>query len=70
MFSTLDAKNGVLRYNTAGEGFPILLLAGSPGNSANYLGVVIENLALTNKVIALHQRGTTHFFDIINSFIK
>ncbi len=47
-----------LSYDIAGEGQPVLLLAGGPGLAADYLKPLVERIAKYAQVIVLHQRGT------------
>ena len=54
---TVAAEDVVLHYRTYGEGAPLLLLAGGPGMSGDYLLPVAAELA-EYRTIVLDQRGT------------
>ena len=52
------ADGVVLHYKVAGQGAPILLLAGGPGFSGDFLIPVMNELSKTHQCILLDQRGT------------
>ncbi len=54
---TVAAEDVVLHYRTYGEGAPLLLLAGGPGMSGDYMLPVAAELA-EYRTIVLDQRGT------------
>ena len=47
-----------LYYRTLGEGEPVLLLSGGPGNDCDYMTAVAEQVAKFGRAILLEQRGT------------
>ncbi len=55
---SLVVPNAVLYYSVQGQGQPILLLAGGPGNSADQLSDIAKRLSTTNQCILFEQRGT------------
>jgi len=55
-YTTADGLK--LAFRTFGQGPPLLLLAGGPGQISDYMLPVAERLAQTRKVILPDQRGT------------
>ena len=54
---TVPAQDVVLRYTVHGQGAPVLLLAGGPGMSGDYMLPIAEQLG-DYQTIVLDQRGT------------
>ncbi|MCJ8269015.1 MAG: alpha/beta hydrolase, partial [Psychrosphaera sp.] len=59
------AQNGVverkdvdIHYKVRGEGFPIVLLSGGPGQNVNALVDIADKFSTRFKVISIDQRGT------------
>jgi len=55
---SIIVSNAVLHYSVQGQGQPILLLSGGPGNSADQLSALAQRLATANRCILFEQRGT------------
>jgi proline iminopeptidase len=62
---SIAAHNGAVKrpnvdihYKVRGEGFPIVLLSGGPGQNVNALVDIAEKLSVNFKVISIDQRGT------------
>ncbi|NQZ06675.1 MAG: alpha/beta hydrolase [Algicola sp.] len=62
---TQAAQNGVverkdvdIHYKIIGEGFPIVLLSGGPGQNVNALVDIADKLSTSFKIISIDQRGT------------
>lgn len=55
---SIPVASGVLHYSIHGQGQPVLLLSGGPGNSAEQLSAIVQRLSATNRCILLEQRGT------------
>jgi len=52
-------QNGVkIYYQVTGEGYPIALLSGGPGQNSIALSSIANELSKTNRVILIDQRGT------------
>jgi proline iminopeptidase len=47
-----------IAYEVQGEGKPLLILAGGPGMTADYMRPVFDHLSKGHRCILLHQRGT------------
>lgn len=58
MKTKLSTPKGEISFDILGNGYPILLLAGGPGNNAKYLNEIAKRFSAEHKVILLHQRGT------------
>src|ERR1044071_7572542 len=57
--ATFKSHDGtVLHYDVVGKGEPVVMLAGGPGFSPDYLRTIAEKLAGQNRFILFHQRGT------------
>jgi proline iminopeptidase len=57
--ATFKADDGVvLHYDVVGKGSPVVLLAGGPGFSPEYLRPIAEKLGGRHRFILFHQRGT------------
>ncbi len=57
--ATFQSHDGTtLYYDVVGKGDPVLLLAGGPGFSPDYLRPIAEKLGGEHRFILLHQRGT------------
>jgi proline iminopeptidase len=57
-YDSIIVTNAVLHYSVQGQGQPILLLSGGPGNSADQLSTLAQRLSTTNRCILFEQRGT------------
>ncbi len=55
---SISLPNAVLYYTVHGQGQPILLLSGGPGNSADQLAAIDQRLSATYQCILFEQRGT------------
>lgn len=55
---SIIVANAVLHYSVQGQGQPILLLSGGPGNSADQFSDIVKRLSTTNRCILFEQRGT------------
>ncbi len=55
---SIVVSNAVLYYSAQGQGQPILLLSGGPGNSADQLSDIVKHLSPTYQCILFEQRGT------------
>jgi len=55
---SIKYDNGFLYYHDYGQGEPIILLSGGPGNNCSYLSEMATVLAKDSRVILLEQRGT------------
>jgi proline iminopeptidase len=65
MEQNMEFENGTilvdgfgLQYDSLGSGKPLLLLAGGPGASPEYLYPIIRDLSGSRKCYLIHQRGT------------
>lgn len=47
-----------IHYKITGDGFPIVLLSGGPGQNVNALVDIADRLSISFKVISIDQRGT------------
>jgi proline iminopeptidase len=57
--ATFKADDGtVLHYDVVGKGAPIVLLAGGPGFSPEYLEPIAQKLGAKYTCVVFHQRGT------------
>jgi proline iminopeptidase len=57
--ATFQSDDGVtLHYDVVGKGSPVVLLAGGPGFSPEYLRPLAERLGKKHSFILFHQRGT------------
>ncbi len=55
---SIKYDNGFLYYHDYGQGEPIILLSGGPGNNCSQLSEMATVLAKNYRVILLEQRGT------------
>ena len=56
--NSIKYDNGFLYYHDYGQGEPIILLSGGPGNNCSQLSEMATVLAKNYRVILLEQRGT------------
>ncbi|HEY9165921.1 MAG TPA: alpha/beta hydrolase [Candidatus Kryptonia bacterium] len=56
--TTIEHNDAKIHFKTVGEGRPILLLAGGPGLSFDYLVPVAQGLAKSFRCILVDERGT------------
>ena len=54
----VPVPGAVLHYAVLGEGEPLLLRAGGPGRSPNYMQPIAAGLGTTYRYVFLDQRGT------------
>jgi proline iminopeptidase len=54
----IEIEDGILAWEEAGQGEPLLFLAGGPGDAATYLRPVAEPLTTDYRCILFDQRGT------------
>ncbi len=55
---SIVVSNAVLYYSVQGQGQPVLLLSGGPGNSADQLSDIVKHLSPTCQCILFEQRAT------------
>ncbi|MBI1780035.1 MAG: alpha/beta hydrolase, partial [Sphingobacteriales bacterium] len=55
---SIKYDNGFLYYHSYGQGEPIILLSGGPGNNCSQLSEMAMELSKNYRVILLEQRGT------------
>lgn len=57
-FFVKSVDNTAIYVEEAGQGDPVVLLAGGPGMEPDYLRPLVQRLAATHRCLLLHQRGT------------